>query len=465
VGETTLEEDGMIRKLDIMRLKAMSPKAFELGPRAFELGPRAFQFMRRYIASSGVLFFGVGAQFVWFILLARRLGAEGFGQLMVILAVTALAGSMCGVGSCDAMVRRVARNRDDYGLMLGHGLILIGVTGAALVVACTAVLYFLTPVDASPAVNLAIMAVYSFTYVFLATLVWSTELVFIGRGEFGAANFINGGFSAIRMVTAIVACLGFGVSSIGGWAAWNCGAHLISALVCAWMLKPLGAPVWRVERRELWLGFQHSTPVLVDTLRSNVDRIVLGAAAPALVVGNYAMASRMAQISQLVVHSLNRIMYPTFAARIDQGMRGMARVGMKYVAAVGLLSFATAVGVFIVAPVMPLLLGESYRNVVHDLRVLCWLVIPMAVVNVPFDLFGAADRHGTRAKVYNTVSLIGVAATAGAVWRFGVQGAFVAAYGVQIALAASLWAALLAAAKQEELADAALAGTAEAVAE
>jgi O-antigen/teichoic acid export membrane protein len=430
----------MIRKQDIARLKALAPRYFEL--------------MWRYIASSSVLFFGVGAQFVWFIILARRLGAEGFGQLMIILAVTALAGSMCGVGSCDAMVRRVARNHNDYRLMLGHGLILIGVTGTALVTACAAALCLFMPADADPTINLAIMAVYSFTYVLLATLVWSAELVFIGRGEFGAANFINCGFSAIRMATAIVACLGFGVSSVGGWAVWNCGAHLISALACAWMLKPLGAPVWRVERRELWLGFQYSTPVLVNTLCANTDRIILGAAAPVLAVGNYAMASRMAQISQLVVHSLNRIMYPTFATKIGEGMRGMVRMGLKYVVAVGLLSFATAMGVYIVAPVMPWLLGETYRNVVHDLRVLCWLVVPMAVVTVPFDLFGAADRHGTRAKVYNTVSLVGVAATAGIVWRFGVQGAFVAAYGVQIALAISLWAALLAAAKQEKLAEA-----------
>ena len=109
----------------------------------------ALGFLGRYVASSAVLFFGIVAQFIWFIVFARALGVEAFGQLMVIMAVTGLVGTLAGVGSTDAIVRRVSRDRKDYPAMLGHGLILEGLTGVALTLLATGILHFLVTVSPS----------------------------------------------------------------------------------------------------------------------------------------------------------------------------------------------------------------------------------------------------------------------------------------------------------------------------
>jgi O-antigen/teichoic acid export membrane protein len=401
--------------------------------------------LRQYVASGGTLLFSTVCQFTWFIILARAFGVSQFGTLMVILAITALAASLCGVGCNDSMLRRTARRREDYRAMLGHGLIMIGSTGLALSLVSTVVLAAL--VGAS--VGLAALALFSLTSIVLHTFVSFAEQAYIGRGDFLVANAVNAGFSLLRAASAVVACVLCGAATLDEWALWTTGAHVVAAVAVAWLLRGLGAPLWRVDRGELVLGFHFCTPNIVDALRANVDRIALGTVLPPAVVGSYAAASRTVTVSQIVVNSLNRIMYPRFSQRKAAGFAGVLHLAAVYVVALVALSGATAYALYLVAPLLPMLLGDSYRSVIFDLRVLCWLLVPLAVQTVPYDLFAAFDRHGLRAWVYNSVSLIGAAATALAIYSLHLTGAFVAIYAVQIALSTALWLLLLREARAE----------------
>ena len=211
----------------------------------------ALRFLTVYVGSSTVLFFGVGSQFFWFIIFARALGVEAFGHLMVIMAVTALAGTLCGLGSGDAMIRRVSRDQKDYAVMLGHGLILEGVTGVPLMLLATGILYFLVDASHTSVTNLAIMAAYSFSNILAVSFVSFTESVFLAFGYFRRANLVNGAFSAIRLLSAAAACLAFGAHSIGTLAIWTVASHLVACLICTYMMLALGKPTWQVERCEL----------------------------------------------------------------------------------------------------------------------------------------------------------------------------------------------------------------------
>jgi O-antigen/teichoic acid export membrane protein len=112
---------------------------------------------------------------------------------------------------------------------------------------------------------------------------------------------------------------------------------------------------------------------------------------------------------------------------------------MLYLLVVGVIAVAASAGVFIAAPLLPVILGGEYEPVIHDLRVLCWLIIPLTVQTVPYDVFGALDRHHVRARLYNGVSLAAAAGAVPAIYFFGLLGAFAAAYATQGLLAAALW--------------------------
>ena len=398
---------------------------------------------RDYFASGATMFFSAGCQFAWFLILARSLGATNFGALMMILAVCNLASALCGVGAADAMLRQTARDSRNYHTMLGHGLLVIGVTGVVLSTIAVVILWGLLSIQVGVDLDLYVIVLFAITNILLTTFIAYAEHTFLGLGAFQKANIIEAGFSLVRLLTAAVACLWFGVGTLGEWAVWSTGAHLVVLAACIAMVAPLGLPIWNLDRRELLLGFHYCTPRFADALRVNCDRIVLGIVAPASTLANYAIATRMTQVSQLVVNSLNRIVYPRFASRKKFGLHSVRPTAVIYAVSICVIAVSTAATIFMVAPVLPWLLGSSYENVVPYLRVLCWLLVPLAMQTVPYDLLGAFDRHRERATLYNTTSLAGTALTALVIYSWGVPGAFVAIYVVECGLALALWGLLL----------------------
>lgn len=395
---------------------------------------------RQYVASGGTLVLGVACQFGWFVILARSLGVVQFGELMLIMAVTTIASALCGVGSGDALLRRSARNARDYNLFLGHGLALIGLTGVGLVTATIVVLELFFAWSPAGGVTTFTLFLFAVTNIVFASVVNLAIQGLLGLHRYSQANLIYFGFSSLRLAAAAVGCLVFGADTLAEWAWWTTFAHLVAILGCVAILWPMGRPVMMIDKTELGLGFQFCTPNLMDAVRNNVDRFMLGIAASAQELGSYAAAMRMTLVSKVVVNSLNRIMYPRFARHRDAGSDRLRKVGIAYALVVVSLAFVTATLVFLLAPFLPALLGESYRSIIFDLRVLCWLTVPTAISSVAYDILGAMDRHHLRAKIYNALSVAGAAGTAAAIYFAGVTGAFAANYAVHTVFAVAMWA-------------------------
>jgi O-antigen/teichoic acid export membrane protein len=410
---------------------------------------RLIPLVRQYLASGTTMVLSAACQLAWFILLARWLGVTEFGGLMVTTAVTALAAALGSLGAGDAVLRHVARDRASYPGMLGHALIVLSVTGIVLSIVAAFFMSMLLGAEVAGRIGFLRVLLFAVASIWLANLIGLAQYVFLGLGDFKRANLIELGYAAGRLLTAVVACAGFGVSTLGAWAVWFFAAHVLMLAACVALLWPLGRPIRHVDRAELVLGFHYCTPRALDALRTNADRIVLGIVVAASVLANYAIAARIAQVSQIVFNALNRIVYPRFARRKSEGFRGILRTALAYQTGVAGLALLTALGLYVIAPVLPVLVGAPYESAIGYIRLLCWLLVPLAMQTVPYDLLGAFDRHGIRATLYNSVSLAGAALTALAVYTAGITGAFVALYLIETALAVGLWAVLLHLARAE----------------
>ncbi len=71
-----------------------------------------------YMASGGALLMSSAAQLLTFALLARHLGVEQFALYASITAVTNLGVQICGIGSQESLIRRVAQDRGMFPVML-----------------------------------------------------------------------------------------------------------------------------------------------------------------------------------------------------------------------------------------------------------------------------------------------------------------------------------------------------------
>ncbi|WP_332697091.1 lipopolysaccharide biosynthesis protein [Bosea sp. (in: a-proteobacteria)] len=396
-----------------------------------------------YAASGGSLIISSAAQLLTFAILARFLGVHEFSLFVAITAISNIAVHMCGLGAMECLVRRVARDRAIYPDMLGHNLILTAASGVVLVLVGATLLPLFFTLSPDPATNVGVITLMLVTNIVLVRVIVLAEQIFIAHSDFASANTVVVGFALARTIAAGLACLVFGVATVAAWALWQFVCHVLVALVCWRALRSLGRPRYRLVREELPLGLYFSVPFILRAVRQNADLLVLSLVATAEIVASYSVARRMLESSYLSVEALNRLVYPGSARATAEGLQhALPRVRKVLVAATG-ISIAAAVAVFVLAPILPLLFGRDYVSLVSFVRILCWVVVPLAIWSVAVEALGASGHHPTRAAVMGLGSVFGAALAAVATWYAPPTGTFVSFYVIEIAMVAAAWIALL----------------------
>lgn len=404
-----------------------------------------------YAASGGSLVISSAAQLLTFALLARFLGVHEFSLFVAITAISNIAVHICGLGAMECLVRRVARDRAIYPAMLGHNIILTTASGLILVLAGAAALPFFFTLSPDPATNVALIVLMLATNIVLVRVIVLAEQICLAHSDFVSANTVVIGFAVARTIAAALACLVFGVASVASWALWQFACHVLVALTCWRALGKFGRPAYRLVREELPLGLYFSLPFILRAVRQNADLLVLSLTATPEIVASYGVARRMLDSSYLSVEALNRLVYPGSARATADGLQhAMPRIRKVLVAATG-ISIAAAIAVFVLAPILPFLFGKDYTSLVSFVRILCWVVVPLAIWSVAVEALGASGHQPTRAAVMGLGSVLGAVIAAVATWYAPPTGTFVSFYVIEIAMVVAAWSALLRIVRQDRV--------------
>lgn len=395
-----------------------------------------------YAGSSASLLGGSVAQLVAFAILARALGVEQFGQFLAITAVTNVTVQLCGLGAMEPLVRRVARDESLYPAFLGHNIILALISGVVISLGLLVVLPYFLPSSLPSGQVVYLAAVFGITNTLLLRGILLTEQIFIAHSKFANANIVAVGFGLMRAATAALACFVFGVSDLSSWVIWHAGGHVIFLAGCLWAIRSLGAPVFQVQWDEVKRGLFFCWALIGQGLRQNIDLLILGLVASPALVGSFGVARRIADTSYLSVNALNRITYPKLSVAMEHSIRDGLGISKKVLAAALGISIVTAIGVYVIAPVLPLLFGQDYADMVPFLRAMCWVVIPFSISTVAAEVLGASGHHGIRAMIFNA-TIIGSAFIGVMTYSFLATGTIIALYIVEIALAAAFWGAVV----------------------
>ncbi|HXV32131.1 MAG TPA: lipopolysaccharide biosynthesis protein, partial [Sinorhizobium sp.] len=376
-------------------------------------------------------------------ILARWLGVEEFSLFVAITAVANIAVHLCGLGAMECLVRRVARDRAIYPQMLGHNILLTGVSGAALVFAGVLILPFFFTLSADPITNLLAMMLMLVTNIILVRVIVLVEQIFIAHSDFASANKVVVGFAVARTIAAALACVAFGVSTVAAWAVWQFVCHVVVALACLWAIRGLGRPHYCIVREELPQGLYFSIPFILHAIRQNADLLVLSLVTTAETVSSYSVARRMLDSSYLSVEALNRLIYPGSARVTAAGLHHALERVLRVLAAATVIGLAASVTVFLLAPVLPYLFGKDYVSLVGFVRILCWIVVPLAIWSVAVEALGASGYHAPRATVMGLGSIAGAGLAAWASWYAPPIGTFVSFYVIEIAMVVASWSIFL----------------------
>lgn len=390
-----------------------------------------------YLGSGGSLIISSIAQLVTFAVLARHLGADEFALYVTIAAFTNVAVQLCGLGVQEPLTRRVAQNPDDQARMMGHALIMTALTGGVLLAAGLLVLPLIVPVSDVWLVNIGAIGLLLVSTVLILRFVSLATATYVGRSEFRIANTLEIGFGLIRMAAALVACFVFDVTTVAQWSVWFFAAHLVTALVAGWLILRLGRPRFELVREEIRTGILFSTQFVLRAVRQNTDIVVLGLFTSAEIVASYGVARRVLDSSFLSIEALNRLIYPGSAVALMAGFHSaMGRV-LKVMAAATGIAFAVALVVYLAAPYLPELFGHEYESLVEFTRIICWVLVPVALGATALEAFGAAGRQEVRALIYNAQNFGATLLGGLAAYLAGAMGAFASLYFVEIVGAAA----------------------------
>ncbi|WP_244548201.1 lipopolysaccharide biosynthesis protein [Bosea vaviloviae] len=395
------------------------------------------------------------SQLVTFAILARSLGPIEFGLFVQISAVTAIAVQICGLGASDCLLRRVSREPASYTSLLGHNLVLIGLSGAVLVIGGVAAMSSWAHISSwshmsswvhmssGPSVDTTTLALLFLGNVVLVRVILLVETAFLGLGRLDAANRAVVGFAFGRMATAALACMLFQVSSLSEWAVWQCGGNLLFALVGAAWLRPLGRPRLTILREELRAGILFSSQFVMRAVRSNVDLLVIGLFTPIETVGSYGVARRIVDSSYLSIDALNRLIYPRLARESRDGLYLALPMAKRALIAALALSLTTFLILFMLAPKLPALFGRDYHDLSFFVRCLSGTIVLVGAWAAAIDLLGASGRQDARAWILNGANLLGSALLAVATWLAAPVGTFIALYVIEGAIVVAAWLVLL----------------------
>lgn len=396
-----------------------------------------------YLLSIASLASSALSQLATFAILARALGPGEFGLFVQISAVTAVAVQLCGLGASDCLLRRVAREPESYTSLLGHNLLLIGLSGAALVGGGVVAMSSWTRPASRPSLDLTTLALLFLGNIVLVRLILLVETAFLALGRVRAANRAVVGFALARMATAALACLLFQVSSLSEWARWQCGGHLLYALLGAIWLWPLGRPRLAILREELRAGLLFSSQFVARAVRSNVDLLMIGLFTPIETVGSYGVARRIMDAGYLSIDALNRLLYPRLARESRDGLHLALPTAKRALLAALALGATTSLALFLLAPWLPALFGRAYQELPFFVRCLSGTVILVGAWAAAVDLLGAAGRQDLRAWILNGANLLGSIVIATATWLAASVGTVISLYAIEGTIVAASWLVLL----------------------
>jgi O-antigen/teichoic acid export membrane protein len=392
------------------------------------------------------MFLGYGSrillQGLYFVLLARALGSDGLGTFAGTVALFAVISPFVGWGGGNLLIMRVARESRAYAASLGTALLLLGLTGLALTALAVglAVSVLQSPL---PLATLILLAICELLLVRLLELAAQAFQAF-ERLKVTARLLVLG--SGLRLAAVFAFLLFTPGGSIATWVQWYAAATAVASGVAVWMmLRHLGAPrlTLRLSRTDLKEGFFFALGVSSKSVYTDADKSMLLRLGSSEAAGIYTASYRIIAMAFTPVQALLAAGYARFFRAGAQGVSAAAGfAGRLAVPAIG-YGLVVLLALVALAPLLPILLGEDFREATQVVRFLAALPLVQSVHYLLADALTGAGLQAWRSGAQIGAALLNVALNLWLIPAHAWQGAAAATLLSELALLFSLAAILI----------------------
>ncbi|WP_312367638.1 lipopolysaccharide biosynthesis protein [Stenotrophomonas sp.] len=396
-----------------------------------ESNPRRWAVWRagQLARNSGVLLVWMllraGSQAATVILLARSLGAESYGTFVAVIAVAGFVTPWVGLGLANIVLRNGARDPARLWAYYGRAFRVWLCSLVPGVVLVAGLAFLLLPPELPLLAMLSAMAV-ELSVTSLAELRGRQQQARHRLGVYGA---INSGLPMLRLLV-----LGLLVSAVDNVTLTDVfWAYTLASLAYLLLLLHMSAADFAslpgaLQDMSLHSGLSFCISTSAMRLQGEFNKPVLLHVGYGL-AGSYNIAQRTIELVSLPLFAMQEALWPRLYAQEDP-LRQLRRSGLGLMA----LAFLMGCVLWLIAPLLYWVVGEEYNEAVGVIRLLSWLPL----IQVGRGLLNFQIIHQGRLVVIGVAYVLGAAVSVFGVLlfvpRFGVHGAALVSYAVELVL-------------------------------
>lgn len=363
-------------------------------------------------------------QFAYLVLVARLLGAEGYGLFAGIVALAASLSPLVGLGLETILVKEVARSPTSFPRAWAKAIWAVGVSAPILVVGMLILAFFLLPADG----NWAVVVLVALAELVAMPLIVLASLAYQAHERLGRTIFNHVQMNLSRLaVIATLAMMGRDSLHEFAWAYF--GATVLAAgLSLAQVRRAFGTGDWRRGgiARQVREGLGFSLSAMASTAHGEIDKALLLRLGGAAETGHYSLASRVlsAATTPLIAYILAAI--PRLFREGESGIVQTTRLALRLLPPILLYGGLVALGILACAPLLPLVFGSDFAEA---LRLLYWLApLPLLIgmSKLSLTLLSASGHQRLRVMFEGVALVINIALNLMLIPFHGAEGAAMA---------------------------------------
>jgi O-antigen/teichoic acid export membrane protein len=376
-------------------------------------------------------------QAAYFVLIARALGPDAYGAFVTVVATAALLGPFSGLGTATLFIKNVRSGKREASICWGNGILLTVLSGTLL-----------SGLGAGLSALLHLKTVPS-----VVTIVCVADLVLLKVTELAAF-----GFAALdQMKQTSIQNVVVSLLRLGGIVALVITVHpvTLNLWVLTYLLTTLlgtlyalmkGGQLWgrpvvdlRALREDAAEGVFFSVAGSATTIYNDIDKIMLSRLADLAATGVYSAAYRVIDVTMTPVRSLAAAAYPHF---FRKGLDGMAQTypyALSLIAKTSIYGAMASAGLWLLAPILPHILGEQYQAVVPAVRWLALIPLLRCIHSFMADSLSGAGLQRIRTGIQMLVALINIGLNVVILPRYSWRGAAWTSLGCDGLLVVLFW--------------------------
>jgi O-antigen/teichoic acid export membrane protein len=380
-------------------------------------------------------------QAAYFVLIARSLGPDAYGAFVTVVAMAALLGPFSSLGTPNLFIKNVRSGKREASVCWGNGILLTVISGTLL---------------SALGLGLSVL-LHLKTVPFAVTIVCIADLVLLKVTELAAFGFTaldqmkqtsiqSVVASLLRLAGIVILIVTTHLVTLHLWVIVYLLTTLLGMMYAIWKgSRVWGRPVIDLQalREDAAEGVFFSVAGSATTVYNDIDKIMLSRLADLAATGVYAAAYRVIDVTMTPVRSLAAAAYPQF---FRKGVGGMAQTypyALSLIAKTAIYGSLASTGLWLLAPVLPHILGTKYEAVVPAVRWLALIPLLRCVHSFLADALSGAGLQRTRTGIQVLVALINIALNLVILPRYSWRGAAWTSVGCDGLLVVLFWSCAL----------------------